>query len=228
MRLHHIDIADGAPEDELGSVSIAETDDPDSYQFTFEVGGDPHDTDRMASYGVVLGGLTDGGCIQYADLTERVLTLEFRESTARSFGLDDAVLRMRLEFEPGVVAALGRGLRTVFTSGPFDFRPVLGGDLAVEPGGHREVFLHFPDAEIALDELEEIVERVVGDAGEVTGTGAGQTGGNLDIAIWGDVDLPAVLRTLAGELVDAGLPGESEFHLIGENRRVSLRSLSGA
>ncbi|MGI5505173.1 hypothetical protein [Lentzea sp. CA-135723] len=62
----------------------------------------------------------------------------------------------------------------------------------------------------------------------MTVSGLGQAGGNLDIAIWGDVDFPAVLRTLAVEFVDAGVPGDAEFQLVGENRRVALRSLCGA
>ncbi|WP_394616055.1 hypothetical protein JNUCC0626_41140 [Lentzea sp. JNUCC 0626] len=107
----------------------------------------------------------------------------------------------------------------------------LGGDLAIEPGGTKEVYLYFketPDTDFALDELEEVVESVLGDAGEVTGSGLGQTGGNLDIGIWGEVDFPAVLRTLAEGFVNVGVPGEAEFHLIGENRRLTLSELSGA
>jgi hypothetical protein len=92
----------------------------------------------------------------------------------------------------------------------------------------RDVFLYFPDADVALDDLEEIVEREVGDAGEVTGSGTGQTGGNLDIGIWGEVDFPALLRTLAEEFVAAGVPGEAVFHLVDEDRRVTLASLLGS
>lgn len=77
-----------------------------------------------------------------------------------------------------------------------------------------DVFLYFPEADLALDELEEIVERVVSEDGEVTGSGIGQTGGNLDIEIWGAVDFQAVLRTLAEEFVAVGVPGEAEFHLV--------------
>lgn len=90
-----------------------------------------------------------------------------------------------------------------------------------------DVFLYFPEADLALDELEEIVERVVAEDGEVTGSGIGQTGGNLDIEIWGAVDFQAVLRTLAEEFVAVGVPGEAEFHLVDEDRRVTLTSLVG-
>lgn len=89
-----------------------------------------------------------------------------------------------------------------------------------------DVFLYFPEADIALDELEEIVERVLSDDGEVTGSGIGTTGGNLDIEIWGVVDVLATLRTLASEFMRVGVPGEAEFHLVDEGRRVTLVSLA--
>lgn len=52
-----------------------------------------------------------------------------------------------------------------------------------------DIFIYFqPNSELALDEVEDEIEEALGDDGEVTGTGTGETGSNIDVEILGDGD----------------------------------------
>ncbi len=68
-----------------------------------------------------------------------------------------------------------------------------------------DVFIYFPpNCGVERDELEDVIDSVLGDRGEVTGGGAGPQGSNLDVEIFEDD--PAMFDVVLAALRDAGAP----------------------
>ncbi|WP_406697217.1 hypothetical protein V5E97_00125 [Singulisphaera sp. Ch08] len=63
-----------------------------------------------------------------------------------------------------------------------------------------------------LDELEDAIDSALGDRGEVTGTGTGQVGSNIDVFIEeGDLSKAQALQLIRRILVDYGLPAATKI-----------------
>lgn len=68
-----------------------------------------------------------------------------------------------------------------------------------------EMFIYFPpQLGIPRDEIEDLLEEHLGQNGEVTGSGAGQTGSNLDLEIFGNAH--DHVERIKGLLRQAGVP----------------------
>ena len=60
-----------------------------------------------------------------------------------------------------------------------------------------DIFIYFKlNRDIDIDDLEESIEEILGDEGEVTGSGMGISGGNLDIELWDETILEDFLKKL--------------------------------
>jgi hypothetical protein len=67
-----------------------------------------------------------------------------------------------------------------------------------------------------IDELEDALDRALGNRGEVTGAGTGQTGSNIDVFIEDDaLSDRQILHLLREALVDYGLPGSTSVVIDG-------------
>lgn len=54
-----------------------------------------------------------------------------------------------------------------------------------ERGKEMDIYIYFkPEKEIDIDKLEENIEELLGDKGEVTGRGIGVSGMNIDVEIY--------------------------------------------
>jgi len=71
-----------------------------------------------------------------------------------------------------------------------------------------------------LDELEDALTHALGVAGEVTGTGGGEGGANLDIEFFEEIGESRALHILREALVNFSLPDSSEVVI--EGRRHNL------
>ena len=69
----------------------------------------------------------------------------------------------------------------------------------------------------ALDELEDALDQALGDLGEVSGSGTGQSGSNIDIWIKNDKeDVQKIITIIKTTLRPFGLPASSKI-VIGES-----------
>lgn len=81
-----------------------------------------------------------------------------------------------------------------------------------------DVFIYFLERlPVGLDVLEDALDAALADNGEVTGTGAGQTGSNIDLHVT-DKNLTAedVVRLIRRNLSVYGVPKSSRI-VIGDN-----------
>lgn len=60
-----------------------------------------------------------------------------------------------------------------------------------------QIFIYFElNEDIDIDDLEESIDEILGDEGEVTGRGMGISGGNLDIELFEETILEDFLKKL--------------------------------
>jgi hypothetical protein len=91
-----------------------------------------------------------------------------------------------------------------------------------------DVFIYwYGAAPTSRDELEDTIDAILGDKGEVTGSGEGDTGGNIDIEFYQDADseplMSEIVRSIAGDL-----PRNAFYIADDEERRPFLYQLPGA
>lgn len=70
-----------------------------------------------------------------------------------------------------------------------------------------------------LDDIEEDLEAILGDVGELTGSGFGESGGNIDIEFFNDMD-EVVLQEIKQYLLGCGFDEDTVWDINGE--RVKL------
>ncbi|MGI5289110.1 hypothetical protein ACQEVF_38005 [Nonomuraea polychroma] len=82
-----------------------------------------------------------------------------------------------------------------------------------------EVFIYWlGDAWTSRADIEDAIEEVLGDQGEVTGTGAGDTGGNVDIEIFDDADTERLMSEIVQAISD-GLPKNAYYVFADDEER---------
>jgi hypothetical protein len=82
-----------------------------------------------------------------------------------------------------------------------------------------DVFIYFNERlPVGLDELEDALDAALGDIGEVTGTGVGESGSNLDLFL-NDIDMTddEIVGLIKRTLSAYKIPKSSEI-VIGEKR----------
>ncbi len=68
-----------------------------------------------------------------------------------------------------------------------------------------EMFIYFPQPlGIPRDEIEDLLQEYLGQNGEVTGAGAGETGSNVDLEVFGNAH--DHVQPIKGLLRQAGVP----------------------
>ena len=73
-----------------------------------------------------------------------------------------------------------------------------------------DLFVYFPpNLGIDRDYVEESIQSVLGDIGEVTGGGAGQSGSNVDIEVFQDIDIDRAIALVSKLLISINAPGET-------------------
>lgn len=81
-----------------------------------------------------------------------------------------------------------------------------------------DLFIYLPgEYEVSRDEIEELLEAVLADSGEVTGGGSGAFGQNIDIEIFDDEIASDVMSEIRRALIDFGVPAETELVMDGES-----------
>lgn len=73
-------------------------------------------------------------------------------------------------------------------------------------------FSKLPDGYVLAD-IEEDLEEILGEAGEVVGSGLGASGGNMDIELFEDAD---VLEEVRSYLLDCGFEKDTILDIDGE------------
>jgi hypothetical protein len=89
-----------------------------------------------------------------------------------------------------------------------------------------EIFLYWlGEAHVAgRDVIEDAIEEALGDKGEVTGGGSGDTGGNIDIEIFDEADVEPLMSEIA-MAVSGDLPENAYYRLEYDEERRLLREL---
>lgn len=81
-----------------------------------------------------------------------------------------------------------------------------------------DLYIYLPRKyEVSRDEIENLLEAVLDDSGEVTGGGRGAFGQNIDIEIFDDEIARDVMSEIRRALIDFGVPAETELVLDGES-----------
>ena len=85
-----------------------------------------------------------------------------------------------------------------------------------------DVFVYFEDeVALALSDLEDAFSCAFSGIGRVTGTGAGQDGGNVDIEIRDGALTVAEIKTIVGKVMrDLGFTSKVEIDVDGEQHYV--------
>lgn len=93
-----------------------------------------------------------------------------------------------------------------------------------------EVFIYgSPDLGSPRDEVEDRIQDFLEGRGEVTGAGAGTSGVNVDIELFGTaVDLGEILAGLRRILIECGAPQGSKFVVEGQEHLVWPARTSGS
>lgn len=80
-----------------------------------------------------------------------------------------------------------------------------------------DIFVHFsPQLNISLDVMEDAIEEYLGDKGEVTGSGIGNRGANVDIEVFGEEDDFTILNGIKKVLQDLGVPQDTVLTVNGQ------------
>lgn len=84
-----------------------------------------------------------------------------------------------------------------------------------------DAFIYFKEPTgYGLDELEDCLVDALGDTGEVTGTGTGETGANLDIEFFEEIGESRALDILREALVTFKLPASTEVVIDGRRHKL--------
>jgi hypothetical protein len=79
-----------------------------------------------------------------------------------------------------------------------------------------DIYLYIPPHDATNDAIERALEDCLGDRGEVTGSGAGAFGMNIDIAIDRRSDLHAVVQDIRRVLKMHDVPRQTQIVVDGE------------
>jgi hypothetical protein len=84
-----------------------------------------------------------------------------------------------------------------------------------------DVFIYFKEPTgYGLDELEDALIDALGDRGEVTGTGTGEKGSNLDLEFFAEIDESRALTLVREALAAFSLPASSEVVINGTRHKL--------
>ncbi|WP_326632624.1 hypothetical protein OIE67_46475 [Nonomuraea fuscirosea] len=88
-----------------------------------------------------------------------------------------------------------------------------------------ELFIYwFGDARVSGADLEDTIDDVLNEEGEVTGGGRGDTGGNIDVEIFDDANVERLMAEIASA-VSADLPANAYYHFAYDEEQHLLREL---
>jgi len=84
-----------------------------------------------------------------------------------------------------------------------------------------DIFIYFTSkASIVLDEIEDAIQEALGDKGEVTGSGLGKAGANIDVEIYEDEDGEEAANSIIECLKNMKVPIDTYMRI--EDRKVSV------
>lgn len=82
-----------------------------------------------------------------------------------------------------------------------------------------DIYIYFAfQEEINIDDLEDEVDKLLGDKGEVTGRGMGISGGNIDVELYDEKKLKHFL----GELHELKFPNDTYYVIDGVRKELFL------
>lgn len=80
-----------------------------------------------------------------------------------------------------------------------------------------DIFIYFGfDEDIDIDDLEESIDEILGDEGEVTGRGMGISGGNIDVELFDE----SILEDFLKALQDLEFPQDTYYVINGEKNNL--------
>lgn len=84
-----------------------------------------------------------------------------------------------------------------------------------------DIFIYFFERlNIPLDEVEDALDEALGDLGEVTGMGSGESGSNIDLEIADENDSRQVLTIIRSVLGNLSVPDSSIIEIEGVEYKV--------
>lgn len=84
-----------------------------------------------------------------------------------------------------------------------------------------DIFIYFFERlNIPLDEVEDALDEALGDLGEVTGMGSGESGSNIDLEIADENDSRQVLTIIRSVLGNLSVPDSSIIEIEGVEHKV--------
>lgn len=80
-----------------------------------------------------------------------------------------------------------------------------------------DIFIYFGfNEDIDIDDLEESIDEILGDEGEVTGRGMGISGGNIDVELFHE----SILKDFLQELQNLEFPQDTYYVINGEKNNL--------